>query len=80
MSAPVTTASLARYDGPMKIAIELSPSQAERLRERAKGLGVSPEEVARAAVSDFLASPDDTFRTVAELVLERNAELYRRLA
>jgi hypothetical protein len=32
----------------MKIAIDLSPSQADRLRERAKSLGVQPEELARA--------------------------------
>jgi hypothetical protein len=64
----------------MKIAIELSPSQADSLRERAKSLGLQPEELARAAVADLLSSPDDAFRAAAELVLQKNAELYRRLA
>jgi hypothetical protein len=64
----------------MRIAIDLSPSQADRLRERAKSLGLSPEDLARAAVTDLLANPDDDFRAAADLVLQRNAELYRRLA
>jgi hypothetical protein len=64
----------------MKLAIDLSPSQADRLRERAKGLGLAPEDLARAAVADLLATPDDEFRATAELVLQKNAELYRRLA
>ncbi len=64
----------------MKIAIDLSPSQADRLQERAKSLGVQPEDLARAAVADLLTNPDDAFRAAAELVLQKNAELYRRLA
>lgn len=64
----------------MKIAVELSPSQADRLQDRAKSLGVAPEDLARAAVADLLANPDEDFRAVAETVLQKNAELYRRLA
>lgn len=64
----------------MKIAIDLSPSQVDRLQERAKSLGVQPEELARAVVADLLASPDEGFLAAAEMVLEKNAELYRRLA
>jgi hypothetical protein len=64
----------------VKIAIELSGAQETRLRERAKSLGVAPEELARAAVADLLTNPDDDFTAAAEHVLEKNAELYRRLA
>ena len=49
----------------MKIAIDLSPPQADRLRERAKSLGVQPEELARAAVADLLGNPDDAFHALA---------------
>ncbi len=49
----------------MKIAIDLSPAQADRLSERAKSLGVQPEELARAAVADLLANPDDALRALA---------------
>ena len=64
----------------MKIAIDLSPSQADQLHERAKSLGVQPEELARAAVADLLTSPDEGFRALAEHVLQKNHELYKRLA
>ncbi len=64
----------------MKIAIDLSPSQVDRLRDRAKSLGVQPEDLARAAVADLLANPEDDFRAAADAVLQKNAELYRRLA
>ncbi|WP_044967403.1 MULTISPECIES: hypothetical protein [Sorangium] len=64
----------------MKLAIDLSPAQADRLQERAKSLGLQPEELARAAVADLLTTPDDEFRAAAEVVLVKNADLYRRLA
>lgn len=64
----------------MKIAIELSDAQEARLRDRAKTLGVAPEDLARAAVADLLTAPDDRFDAAAEYVLAKNAELYRRLA
>ena len=52
----------------------------ESLRERAKSLGISAEQLASAAVADLVAQPADEFRRVAAVVLEKNAELYRRLA
>lgn len=64
----------------MKIAIDLSPLQADQLYERAKSLGVPPEELARAAVTDLLSNPDEAFQAVAEQVLSDNHELYKRLA
>ena len=64
----------------MKLDIELSPAQAERLRQEAERLKVTPEELARAALSDLLAEPDESFKTAAERVLRKNTELYRRLA
>ena len=63
----------------MKLDIELSPAQAERLRQEAERLKVTPEELARAALSDLLAEPDESFKIAAERVLRKNAELYRRL-
>jgi hypothetical protein len=65
----------------MKVAIELSDTQAERLRCEAARLGVDPSELIRAAVSDLLATTEDTeFQKAAELVLRKNQELYRRLS
>jgi hypothetical protein len=64
----------------MKVAIELSQPQADRLREEATRLGVAPEELARAAVADLLGAQREDFRTAVDYVLRKNEELYRRLA
>ena len=64
----------------MKLAFELPPAQAERLRSEAERLGVAPDELAKAALTDLLATNDDDFEAAARRVLERNRELYRRLA
>lgn len=64
----------------MKLTIDLSPAQVERLRHEAARLGLTPEDLARAAIADLLATPDDAFRAAVERVLRKNEELYRRLA
>ncbi|MBI4246881.1 MAG: DNA-binding protein [Candidatus Rokubacteria bacterium] len=64
----------------MKLTIELSPAQTERLRQEAERLGLAPEDLARAAIVDLLDTPGDDFKTAAERVLRKNEELYRRLA
>lgn len=64
----------------MKLAIELPPAQADKLRAEAKRLGLSPEDLARAAVSDLLSTPDAEFEVVARRVLSKNQDLYKRLA
>jgi hypothetical protein len=64
----------------MKLAIDLPPVQAAQLQSEATRLGIPVEELVRAAVTDLLAAPDPAFQAAAQRVLERNAELYRRLA
>src|SRR6266542_991744 len=69
-----------RYSTSMRLTIDLSPAQAERLRQEAERLGLAPEELARAAITDLLATPDPEFARAADRVLRKNEELYRRLA
>ena len=64
----------------MKLTIDLSPAQAERLRLEAERLGLAAEDLARAAIVDLLATPGDDFASAAARVLRKNEELYRRLA
>jgi hypothetical protein len=64
----------------MKLSIDLSPAQADRLRLEAERLGLSPEALARAAIADLLATGGEDFKTAADRVLKKNEELYRRLA
>jgi len=64
----------------MVVPVELTESQIETLRQRAKALGISPEQLASAAVADLVSQPAEDFGTAAARVLSKNSELYRRLA
>ena len=64
----------------MKVSIELSAADAERLRSEAGRLGITAERLVHAAVSDLFAREPDDFEAAARRVLEKNRELYRRLA
>ena len=64
----------------MKIAIELNPAQTERLKAIAADLGVDAEVLAQAAVADLVSANAEDFESAASRVLEKNRELYRRLA
>jgi antitoxin FitA len=62
------------------ITIALPDEQALKLEELARELGITPEELLRAGVEEWLRSPRDDFARAANYVLRKNAELYRRLA
>ena len=64
----------------MKLTLELNEAQQRRLAEIAQRLGVSPTELAQAAVRELLAEPDGRFELAADIVLRKNQELYRRLS
>ena len=64
----------------MKVAIELTATQAALLRQQAAHLGVPAEELARAAVIDLLSGASEDFQRAAERVIAKNTELYKRLA
>jgi antitoxin FitA len=50
------------------------------LAELAAKVGRSPEELLREQIVRWLQRPDDGFAAAATYVLQKNAELYRRLA
>jgi hypothetical protein len=62
------------------IAIPLSDERVAQLRLRATQAGLAPEEFLRRRVEQLLDRPDEQFRQAAAYVLNKNAELYRRLA
>lgn len=64
----------------MKISVELTDEQRRRLDETARRLNVPLEELASAAVRDLLSQGEADFERVAARVLEKNRDLYRRLA
>jgi len=62
------------------VTIPISEELGDRLRDAAGRIGVSPEELARAGLEDWLSRPRADFLDAARYVLEKNKELYRRLA
>ena len=62
------------------ITVTLSDARLAQLQELATRFHVSPEELVRVSVEELLAQPDDEFQQVVAAVLEKNTELYRRLA
>lgn len=60
--------------------LKLNETQLEELQARAKSLGIAPEELARAAIADLLANPEDEFEAAAHQILRKHQELYERLA
>ncbi len=62
------------------ITITLSDERLLKLKEMANEAGVAPEGLLRANVEDWLARPKPEFLQAAAYVLNKNAELYRRLA
>jgi putative heme degradation protein len=69
-----------KWREPVGIAIELSEQQAHALRETARRLQVSEADLAAAAVRDLVSRQSADFRSAADRVLNKNEELYRRLA
>jgi hypothetical protein len=62
------------------ITITLPDERLMALKEIATNLGVSPEELVRLSVEELLAGPDDAFQQAVDRVLQKNEELYKRLA
>ena len=61
------------------ITISLSDDRLVKLQEEASRLGVSVEDLARVSIEDLLMRSDSTFEEAVDYVLDKNAELYRRL-
>ena len=64
----------------MTVSIQLPDDAERRLRETAQRLNVPVDQLAAAAVRDFVTQPADDFAEAARRVLDKNRELYRRLA
>ena len=64
----------------MAISLQLDEVQSQRLQELARELKVDANELARAAINDLMSRPADDFDRAVRYVLEKNRELYRRLA
>ena len=64
----------------MRLSVDLSPTQEQQLAAIAARLNVAPEVLAAAALRDLLDRREDEFEQAVAHVLDKNRELYRRLA
>ena len=62
------------------LELNLPEPTASKLEEAAERLNVSLEELAMLSLEEKLAKLDDQFRNATDYVLNKNAELYKRLA
>jgi hypothetical protein len=62
------------------ISIPLSEERLLKLKELASAANMAPEELLRRSVEEWLSRPWEDFARAAKGVLEKNVELYRRLA
>ncbi len=63
-----------------EITIKLPDDCFRKLSERAAQLNVAPEDLVLASIEELVAQPDTAFRQATEYLLDKNEELYRRLA
>ncbi len=63
-----------------EITISISEERLEQLRRIAIETGTSAEDLVRASLEDWLRQPREDFTEAAQRVLQKNTELYRRLA
>ena len=61
------------------ITITISDDRLLKLEELADRFKITPEELVRISIDEFLARPNDAFERAANYVLNKNSELYRRL-
>lgn len=64
----------------MKVELQLPEQTVSKLLEAAERLGVSPQQLSILSTEEKLAQFEEEFRGSAEYALQKNADLYRRLA
>jgi len=62
------------------ITIAVPEERMTRLKEVAARFGLTPEELVRVSLDELLSRPTEAFQHAVDHVLDKNAELYRRLS
>jgi predicted transcriptional regulator len=62
------------------ITIALPDEIMNKLQELAERHRVTPEDLVRVSVEELLASPQESFEETLDYILNKNQELYKRLA
>ena len=62
------------------LTINLTDDRLRALKKLSNRLNISSEELVRMSIEEILTRPDDTFQDALKYVLDKNSELYKRLA
>jgi hypothetical protein len=62
------------------IIVELEDNKALLLKEKAQKYGLLPDQFVLASIEDILAQPDKEFEAIVKRIIEKNSELYKKLA
>lgn len=62
------------------ITVTLRDEHLSQIRDRAQAQGTTPEELLRTNIEAWLVDPQDDLDRIADYLLHKNRELYRRLA
>lgn len=63
-----------------EITVGLSDESMRKLKELSERFNIAPEDLARVSIEELLNEPEDEFVEAARHILEKNKELYKRLA
>ena len=63
-----------------QLTITLPEEVAEQLKDASEKIGVRPEELLLASLQEKLANLDSDFTDAMKYVLQKNADLYKRLS
>lgn len=76
----MTIGLLVRIVAMKALEFQLQKQAVSKLHEAAERLSVSPEQLSILSIEENLAKLRDEFRRSAEYALQKNADLYSRLA
>jgi hypothetical protein len=64
----------------IRITVEIDDNKAAILKEKARKFGLLPDQFVTASIEDLISQPDPEFESAMNRVLNKNRELYERLA
>ena len=62
------------------ITVTVPDDRLSKLEDIAKRYNITPEDLVRVTIDELIARPDEAFQRAADYVLNKNSDLYRRLA
>ena len=63
-----------------RIIVDIDDNKAAILKDKAKKFGLLPEQFVSASIEDLISQPEPDFEEAMRKVLDKNRELYERLA